>query len=313
MKIGLLGCYGFIGSNILKRLIDLKHDVVGIDRYASVPQLRKNIIPTGFKAISGDIIDMTAVRENMREVDAIIFAAGNPTPASASFDLLFGDELRTIIQLLEFIIHYNPNIKLIFLSSGGTVYGPRNHGTLCYEDEALHPVSLYGVMKDACEKSIEAYSYQYGLKKIILRAANPYGMGQNPYANQGLIPVVLKKLLLGEEIKVWGDGNIYRDYFYIEDLCDLLEIIIRINTVDGIYNVGSGKAVSTMEIINLAADITKSKPCLKFENPRPQDIKWNALSIEKAHNQLNWIPKTSLETGIKNLNNWIKNLNIRRN
>ena len=311
MKIGLLGCYGFIGANILKRLVDSNHDVVGIDRYVSVPQTRRNLIPAGFTAISADIIDTTSFVKHLRNVEVIIFAAGNPAPASSSFDLLFGEELRVIVQLLEFISHDNPTSKLIFISSGGTVYGPRNMNDYCFEDEKVHPISLYGVMKTSCEAAIEAYVYQYGLKSIILRVANPYGVGQDPNANQGLIPVVLKKLMLKEEIKVWGKGDTYRDYLFIDDFCDLVEIMITKDTVDCIYNVGSGKAVSTIEIINVAAEITKTKPLIKFEAMRPQDIRWNALSIEKAHTMLHWTPKTSLETGISKVYSWIKSLNIK--
>ena len=309
MRIGLLGCYGFIGANILKRLIESNHDVVGVDRYVSVPQTRSNLVPAGFKAISADIIDATSF-VHLRDVEVIIFAAGNPAPASSSFDLLFGDELRVIVQLLEFMAHDNPTAKFIFISSGGTVYGPKDNNEFCFESEKLHPVSLYGVMKASCEIAIEAYAYQYGLKSIILRVANPFGIGQDPNANQGLIPVVLKKLILGEEIKVWGKADTYRDYFFIDDFCDLIERIIIKDTVEGIYNVGSGKAVSIMEIITVAAEISKTQPQIKFEAARSQDIRWNVLSIEKAHNILHWEPKTSLEAGISKVYNWINNLDL---
>jgi len=95
-------------------------------------------------------------------------------------------------------------------------------------------------------------------------------------------------------------------------LCDLIEIIISTDPINGIYNVGSGKAVSTMEIINLASEITKIKPVLNFGVMRSQDIGWNALSIKKAYNMLHWTPQTSLEVGICKVYDWIKSLNIDR-
>ena len=218
MKVGVLGCHGFIGSHILRRLTDIGVDVIGIDRYASIPPWRKEIIPSEFKSINGDLLDVSYMEENLQKIDVIIFACGNPSPASASFDLLFSEELRIVVNILDFMVAKNQNAKLIFISSGGTIYGRRPHGSLCDENDPLDPISMYGVMKVACEKSVGAYSAQYGLKSVILRVANPYGIGQNPNGNQGLIPVVLNKLFFDDEIKIWGSGEIFRDYFFIEDL-----------------------------------------------------------------------------------------------
>lgn len=308
MKVGILGCYGFIGSHILKRLVENNVDVIGIDRYDSIPPWRKGIIPSGFKSIKGDLLDIDCIEENLAKVDVVIFACGNPNPSSSSFDLLFSEELRTLINILDFMVTKNRKAKLIFISSGGTVYGHHTYGTLCHEDDPLEPISMYGVMKLAGEKSIGTYSSQYGLKSIILRVANPYGIGQNPNGNQGLIPVVLKKLFLGDEINIWGSGDIFRDYFFVEEFSDLIAQIVQKDETAGIYNVGSGKPASTLEIINHAADIVNCKPCIKYLKARPQDLKWNALSIDKICRQFDWAPKVSLEAGILKTFEWIRNL-----
>ncbi|MFC1516100.1 NAD-dependent epimerase/dehydratase family protein [Thermodesulfobacteriota bacterium] len=306
MKVGLLGCYGFIGSHILKTLSDQNIAVVGIDRYATVPSWRKGIVPPNFKAIAGDLIDEQIFVETLDTAETIIFAAGNPVPATHSFDLLFGEELRIVINLLEFMAKENPNARLVFISSGGTVYGHRPEGTFCHEDEPLAPVSFYGVMKAACENSIRVHARQFGLGATILRVANPYGPGQNPNANQGLIPVVIKKLLAGEKINIWGDGHIYRDFFFVEDLCSLIAMIVQKNYDGGIYNVGSGKGTSVLDIVKLAAAVTGCTPDIQFHPPRPQDLKWNALSIEKTRKLFGWEPGVPLEEGIVETTKWIK-------
>jgi len=306
MKVGLLGCHGFIGSHILRTLTDRNIAVVGIDRYGTVPTWRKGIVPLYFNAIAGDLIDEQIFTETLCAVETIIFAAGNPIPASKSFDLLFGEELRIVINLLEFMLKKNPKARLVFISSGGTVYGHRSEGTLCKEDEPLAPVSLYGVMKAACENSIRVYAKQFGLKAAILRVSNPYGPGQNPNANQGLIPVVIKKLLTGEKINIWGDGHIYRDYFFIEDLCNLIAMIIQKDCEGGVYNVGSGKGISVLDIVKLAAAVTDCTPDIQFHPSRPQDLRWNALSIQKTRKQFGWQPGVSLVEGITETAKWIK-------
>lgn len=307
MKVGILGCHGFIGSHILRKLTDIGVDVIGIDRYASIPSWRKIIIPPTFMAVTGDLLEVDVIEENLLKVDVIIFSAGNPSPASVSFDLLFNEELKIVINILDFMAMKNKSAKLIFISSGGTVYGRRSRGVLCHEEDSLDPISMYGVMKAACENSIRVYTRQHGIDAVILRVANPYGPGQNPNANQGLIPVVIKKLFTGEKINIWGDGHIYRDYFFIEELCNLIAMIVQKDYESGIYNVGSGKSISILDIVELAAAVTGCTPDIQFHPPRPQDLKWNALSIEKTRKQFGWHPSVSLEEGIRRTCLWLEN------
>lgn len=306
MTVGLLGCYGFLGSHILKALCDANIAVTGIDRYNSVPAWRKAIVPPGFKATPGDLMDEQTHAETLGTVDAIVFAAGNPVPTSTSFDLLFGEELRIVVNLLAFLARENPGAKLVFISSGGTVYGDRPIGALCREDEPLSPVSLYGVMKAACENAIRVYARRYGLNATILRAANPYGPGQNPKAAQGLVPVVLYKLISGEKIDIWGDGHVYRDYFYVEELGRLVAMIVQGGFSGGTFNAGSGRGVSVMEIVELAAAVTGRVSDIRFHPPRPQDLHWNALSTEKTRQQFGWEPRVPLEEGLAETARWIR-------
>jgi len=308
MRVSVLGCYGFIGSHILSQLVKSGINAIGIDRYDSIPPWRKETIPPEFKIIKGDLLDVSLIERDIQGVDMLIFACGNPSPTNSSFDLLFSEELRTLVNILGFIAIKSPNTRLIFISSGGTVYGPRATGHLCCEDESLEPISMYGVMKLAAEKTIGSYSAQYGLKSIILRLANPYGIGQNPNGSQGLIPVVLKKLFLGEKISVWGSGDIFRDYFFVEDLSKLIMQILQNNQATGIYNVGSGKATSTIEIINHAADIANCKPIIDYLEARPQDLKWNTLSIDKTCKQFKWRPEVDLKEGMLRTSEWIRQL-----
>ncbi len=300
MRVVLLGCHGFIGSHILKALSDQQVRVSGIDRYDTVSFWRKDIVPEGFKATCGDLVDDDIYTGNLEDADTIIFAAGNPIPANRSFDLLFGVELRIVIKLLEFLADRNPNARFIFISSGGTVYGERPEGTLCREDDLLEPISLYGVMKLSCEKSIEVYAQKHKLRATILRVANPYGPGQNPNAGQGLIPVVIKKLLAGQSLDIWGDGRTFRDYFFVEDLAQFIAMIVQKDHEGGIYNVGSGKGgVSALEIIDLAASATGCEPIIRFHPLRSQDLHWNALSIDKINQEFGWQPKVPIDKGIE--------------
>jgi UDP-glucose 4-epimerase len=308
MKVGVLGCYGFIGSNVLRRLLEMDVEVVGIDRHASIPPWRRENIPGSFPAICADLLDWSSIEDHLVAVDLIVFAAGNPVPSSTSFDLLFNEEFRIILNLLDFMVEKNSNARLLFISSGGTVYGRRAHGVLCSEADPLEPVSLYGAMKLVCEKAIGVYGAQYGLKTIILRLANAYGFGQNPKGRQGLICVVLKRLLMDEEINIWGNGLSYRDYVFIEDVNDLVELLVKNEGITGIYNVGFGRGVSTLEIIDLASRISGRKPSLRFLEARSQDLDWNALSIVKATREFGWKPRVPLDVGVRRMHNWMVKL-----
>jgi len=309
MKVCLLGCYGFLGSHILRHLVDEGHAVTGIDRLAFIPEWRKHIIPAGFQSATAELIDHSAVIEtHLNNSDVIIFAAGNPAPASTSFDLLFGEEFRVLVNILECLAKHNRKARLVFISSGGTVYGRRERGSLCREHEALHPISMYGVLKAACENAIGAYMAQYGLQATILRVANPYGTGQNPDARQGFIPVVLKKLILNEEIRLFGDGNARRDFIYIDDLMRFISCVLKTATSETVFNVGSGKGVSMNAVIRQAAEIAGGKPKIRRLDNRPQDLDWNALSVEKAERCFGWRPSVSLEDGLRSTYRWLEKI-----
>jgi len=307
MKVCLLGCYGFLGSHILHHLVSGGHDVTGIDRIASVPEWRKHLVPSAFKAVTAELVDCHAnLGAHLDHSNVIIFAAGNPSPAGSSFDLLFGEELRVLVNILEYIAQHNKEARLIFISSGGTVYGRRVYGTLCCEHEALDPISMYGVLKVACENAIGAFMAQYGIQATILRVANPYGTGQNPDGVQGLIPVVIKKLILNEEIMVFGDGRVYRDFIHIDDINRMLGSILKAETNETVINVGSGKGVAIRDVIQLAAEITGHVPKIRHLPMRPQDLEWNALSIERAEHCFGWRPEVPLEDGMRSMYRWLR-------
>ena len=196
--------------------------------------------------------------------------------------------------------------KIIFASSGGTVYGipktlpiPETHST--------DPICSYGICKLTIEKYLNLFNYLHGLKHVILRLGNPYGKRQKSNNVQGAIAVFLGKALRGEEIVIWGDGSVARDYFHVNDLTDAFAKAVEVDTQSNIYNIASGMAVSLSEVVKTIERVIGKKLMIRNIQGRKFDVPTNCLDISLASKELGWQPKTSLEDGIKWTWEWLNN------
>ena len=197
--------------------------------------------------------------------------------------------------------------KIVFISSGGTVYGDQNLESIS-EQSSTDPLSSYGIVKLAMEKYIQLYSKLYGVNYSIFRLSNPYGPYQNTLKDQGIIGIFIRKFIENGEITIWGDGNIIRDYIYIDDVIEILNRDLMKNIDNNILlNLGSGKGSSINEILNLIERISNKKINILYKESRSFDVKKNILNIDKISNTFDWKPKHDIEEGIQNTYKWLKN------
>jgi len=198
--------------------------------------------------------------------------------------------------------------KIIFPSSGGTVYGYPEPSSI-NEEHKTNPICSYGICKLMIEKYLYMFNNLYGLDYQILRISNPYG----PYHNalsQGVINVFLSKIIKGETIEIWGDGSICRDYIYIDDVIDILEMMANKDIDAKILNIGSGEGTSLNNLIKIMKSITGANFNVEYKEGRKVDVPVNILDISKACKLLDWKPKISLEEGIEITWKSIKNLAV---
>ena len=194
--------------------------------------------------------------------------------------------------------------KVIFPSSGGTVYG-KNHDKPILESCSLKPVNPYAISKLAVDRYLHFFKEKYELDFTILRYSNPYGERQSPYAKQGVIPIFLNRIKNNEPPIIYGDGTAIRDYIYIKDAIDATIAVLKSNTKENVFNIGSGQETSLNDLIRIMSQVT-DKECLpKYVDDGGTYLSKFVLDISKIRHETGWQPSVSIEDGIERTWNWL--------
>ncbi len=289
----ILGGGGFIGSNLVKGLC-----LSNIEK-VKVLSFGVNHLPfySNLEYIEGSFLDKKVLDKALDGVSTVFHLISTTNPSSSNLNPIADIETNLIglIGLLE-LMKEKKIYRIIFLSSGGTVYGEPVYTPIDIRHQ-LRPICSYGVVKVAMENYLYMYSHLYGIKPIILRVANPYGPGQDPVKGQGVIASFMQKIKEGESIDVWGDGSTIRDYIYIDDLIDLC-LKVNSSEVIGTFNVGSGSGYTLQEIIDSIELIAGLKAKVNYMNPRQFDVKSVVLDISETEEAFAWSPSNTLLEGI---------------
>lgn len=296
-KILILGSTGFIGTNLINKLADINVNIVSFS--TSIKSPLKHI-----EHINGDIRDTEKVNKLLRFKPDIIFCllglSGQVASEENSMEY-FSVNVIAIMSLLQIILKIVPESKFIF-SSSRLEYGIPQYLPVDEKHPTL-PLCNYGFQKNIITRYCQFLYSKYNLKTTVLRTSNPFGPQNTTTTNYNVINFFIKSVLNNKKIIIYGHGNQMRDYFYIDDLIDvMIRIAFSIKTAGQIYNLGMGKGISQVEV---AKEIIRQagKGQIKF-------IRWpkKAKSVEtgdyisdisKIYNELKWKPSTSLVTGIK--------------
>ena len=301
MKVVLLGGSGFIGSYVVDKLLAHGHSVRAFD---SRRELFRSPLP-GVDYRFGDFADKMALVEALRGVDAVFHLLSTTVPGTANLDPKTDvqDNLIGAINLLE-SMHSLGVGRILFLSSGGTVYGvPETVPTP--ETHPLRPISSHGIVKASIEHYLEMYRRTRGFSPIIVRASNPFGPRQGHTGVQGVISTFLHRILEGKPIEVWGDGSVVRDYFSVSDLA---ELCVRAGTSrsEGAYNAGSGCGLSINEVIKAVRKVTGLDFEVIYKPGRPLDVPFSVLDCSRAKKDFGWECMTGFYSELSNTWNWLK-------
>lgn len=272
-KILLIGGNGFIGSNLCKVLSMDEYEIYSFD--LCIPQYKR----AGVTYIEGDFFDDFLLQEIVEEMDIVVHLLSTINPGNSNVKYMEGYQKDFIqnIKLCEAIVRKQS--KLLFISSGGTVYGDK--GLKIIDETCLpEPINHYGNLKLCIENTILTFARQMNAKVMVARISNVYGPGQDYTKGVGFIDAALKKSISNRPLEIWGDGNIIRDYIYIEDVCKILEVLLRYEGKEKIFNVCSGKGTSQKDIVKIleAMDI---KVNVTYKEKRSVDIKAVILDNSK--------------------------------
>jgi len=198
--------------------------------------------------------------------------------------------------------------RVIFISSGGTVYGPAKTIPIS-ETHPKDPINIYGVNKLMVEKYLRVYNNLFGLDYAIIRPSVPYGPRQNPQNRQGAVAVFLYRVAKQLPITIWGDGKITRDYFYILDLVEaLISCAEQPSSQDRIFNVGGGREISLNSLLKSVEKTIGKKGIVEYQETRKFDAPRIALDILHAKSILNWTPQVTLEQGLAQTWQWMSTI-----
>lgn len=267
-KILVLGGSGFLGSSLCRHLIKQDYEVCSFDLQ---PPLKQE----GVHFIRGDFFDNDSLLAAVRGTDCVIHAVSMMNPGNSNEACMYGysRELMQTVRLCSMLVR--ENIKMIFLSSGGTVYG--NHTEQPLDETVLPcPINHYGNVKLCIENIMRTFNYQSSTCFIIARISNPYGPGQDFHKGVGFIDAALKNTIRGIPVEIWGDGRNVRDYVYIDDVCGMIECLIRYDGKEDTFNISSGRGYTQNDVIGILRKMGLS-PETVYREGRSVDVRTTVL------------------------------------
>ncbi|MFC0776748.1 NAD-dependent epimerase/dehydratase family protein [Flavobacterium sp. HJSW_4] len=273
----LLGGNGFIGSNIINFIA--KSDE--FSNYKFVVLSRSNVINTNekFDYVIGDYGDKNVLISLFSKWNftKVFHCATSTTPLSSNNNIIrdINGNLIATIGLLDVMKDFGC-YSIIYLSSGGAVYGEKKTGKIS-EDEICYPVSSYGVVKLTIENYIRLYKKQFGINYLILRVSNPFGKF-HASENQGIINIAVRRALRGQTVEVWGDGMQSKDYIFADDLVDIIFQLIKKGITNKTINVGSGEIYELNGILDIIRNHLPSLE-VKYVDAIKTDVKDFCLDI----------------------------------
>ena len=308
----LLGGTGFIGKNIIESFAkDKNYNIIVVTRN---PCLIDDplFLESNITIVTGTLMDIDFIKNVIVEhnVNVIIHLLSSLIPSSSDVDFYNGMDSIIIptFKLIDFIT--NKNIKFLFFSSGGTIYG--NATSVINENTALNPINNYGFSKQIIEDYLRYKRNSCSLDCIVLRPSNVYGKYQSFDGNQGFISVAINKIFSEIPIEIWGDGNVVRDYIHIDDVVYVVKKIVSESVTNVTLNLSTGIGKSLLEIIILIEKHMRKNAIIHFNTKRSVDATTVILDNSEL---LALIPHQfiSVDEGIKNQINYfntvLKNAN----
>jgi UDP-glucose 4-epimerase len=303
MRILIVGGSGFIGSHIVDALLQQGCSVVVYDTNAE--RYRKPL--PAVKHIVGRLDDVDRLTTAFSSgIDGVVHLVSTTSPKTSNEDLALDlANVTGVLGLLDLCVKFKV-CKVVFASSGGTVYGiPKSLPIL--ESHSTEPVCPYGITKLAIEKYLHFYQHAYNLDYVVLRIANPYGARQSPDAPQGVVSVFMNKMIQGEPFTVWGDGSVIRDFVDVRDVARLFVLALK-SAATGVFNAGSGIGTSIGQLVTLMSSLLDVKPRLLYEPSRACDVPAVILNCEKAARTYSWRPQIPLANGLSDLARWLEGI-----
>ena len=293
----ILGASGFIGRNLSEAMAAKGFAVIAATRRPATfidPAITNVVAPFDQVAHFAPLLARSS---------AVIHAASSSTPGSSAAQPQLDGNLRTTLTMIE-ALQDQPDCRLLYLSSGGTLYGDRQRAAR--EEDPLRPRSYHGAGKAAAEHFIHAWAMQYDGTAVMLRPSNVYGRGQLPRQGFGIIPTAFDCALHDTPLTIWGTGDTVRDYLHVDDLISLCERVLQHEHAPGVhvYNASRDTGVVLNDLLD-SIDRTTARPLRRDYQPaRLVDVGHIVPDNHAARTVLGWNPVVDLEHGLRDTWAW---------
>lgn len=291
-RIVITGGNGFIGSNLILSLLKKEHfDIAVIDH--------KQFNNEKIKTFVGNFYDKEFISEIINKDDILIHLACTTVTHTAENNRQkdIEDNIVGTINLLDVCIEKKIK-KIIFASSGGTVYGKITGDQPSKETDCIRPVSAYGIMKATIENYIRLYNKLYNLPYVIMRISNPYPRLRFAKSKSGAVDIFLDAFMSGKEINVFGNGKSERDYIFIDDLVKVMVLVTEEKVLNETFNAGSGESTSIESLLKIIESATGKKTKINYIKSKNFEVEKVSLDISKAKKELGWQPEYTIEKGV---------------
>lgn len=299
-RVTVIGAGGFLGTNLARFLAPRVREIRCYGRRRAFPGALH-----GLTWITGELAD-AHLAETVAGCDVVVHLASTSTPATADQDIVADAEANVMasLRLMEHCVAGRVG-RLVFLSSGGTVYGiPSVIPTP--ESSPTVPITAYGAAKIAVEKYLEIFRRRHGLDYRILRVANVYGPYQTAEKGQGVVAAFLARALAEQPLEIWGDGQVVRDYVFVSDVIEAIWATMHHDGPDRLFNIGSGTGVSLLQIANTIGKLVGHPLQKRFHPTRPVDVPISVLDCSLATRELGWKPLVDIEQGLSQTQEWMR-------
>lgn len=302
----VIGGAGFVGAYLNPQLVSTGRKVTVLGRN----EIPRYDLPLGVKYIAGDFAKRDLICRLLDTHDEVVQLAYASVP-NTSFENPLEDLLQNLppnVQLFKEVAVRG--IKLLLVSSGGTVYGEAIRSPIS-EDHPTKPISPYGVTKLTLENYAYLFAATHGLKFVCVRPANAYGIGQRPFVGQGFIATAIASAIRGLPINIFGPHGAVRDYLYASDLASGIVSALLHGNLSEIYNIGSGTGQSNLEVIEAIRLLMHEIGCdvrLEVLPKRVFDVKTNVLDSTKLVRQTGWEPQVKFQDGLRHTCEWLRTL-----
>ena len=300
----VIGGTGFIGTHLVSHLIATGRQVTVLGRSA----MPTNALPKGARYVSGDFAQHELIVSLLDKHQEVIHLAYATVP-NTSFDNPLADLLQNLPPTLQlFSEAASRAVKVVLISSGGTVYGEALELPIC-ETHQTKPISPYGITKLTLENYAYLYAATHDLKFVCVRPANAYGVGQRPFVGQGFIATAIASAIKGLPIKIYGEYGTVRDYLYVSDLASGIISALQHGHLSTTYNLGSGIGMCNLDVIEAVIPLMRKTGCEVRVEKLPErafDVKANILNSTRLQVDTGWTAKVDFADGILSAYEWLQ-------